>query len=73
MWHRESLRHLFTVPGKIGLVMWVLTAPAHAQPAPSISGGVWFNHVFDDNNALDRRTGGETGDVALILYASDDG
>ncbi|MBZ2189575.1 OprO/OprP family phosphate-selective porin [Alcanivorax sp. JB21] len=49
----------------------MLTPPVNAQPAPLISGGVWFNHVFDDNNALDRRTGGETGDVALILYASD--
>lgn len=39
----------------------------------ALSGGVWFNHAFDDNNPLDRETGGEVGDVALILYADDGG
>ena len=49
-----------------------LSALVHADTA-ALSGGVWFNHAFDDNNPLDRETGGEVGDVALILYADDGG
>lgn len=49
-----------------------LAGPAIAE-TPAIGGGVWFNHVFDDNNAVHRETGGELGDVALILYADDGG
>lgn len=52
------------------LVTAILTSSI-ASASPAISGGIWFNYRYVDNDPRDEETAGDIADEALIIYVND--